>query len=308
MNPYYVTMCHQDDRARWLLARRCGWGASEAGKLMRSKKSFERALRDKTSDELPDLEGMARGVIGGLPPECTSVPPEVAAKHAGLLSIARGRLMEPWIVQAYGSKRGVPVAEWGSMLRSLRTPALCATPDAMQYCEGEFGVVEVKCVSTIDGFRTQERILQVQQQLWVSGFQRGTLVALELGRDYDMLLDDESDEQLLARAKKGKIEWLDIEMTEATMLGVAGVAERAQARVEQILPHTQEVAPDGADSAETTAELARHMLALAANGSGHGAELLRQTAEQYSLSEDHLALLDAIAKTATLLPTHSRHP
>ena len=175
----YRVVCCESDRERWLLERRQYLGASEIAIVL--------GLSPWSSPL--DLWARKRGLVPDLPPTDAQ---------------RWGRRLEDVVLAGYAEDTGRECHEWQELLVSQRWPWMSCTPDAWQAVDGERQILELKTSHAgaahewRDGDAPAHYLLQVQQQLAVTGYPRGTLACLIGGREL-RYLDIERDDEIIVR-------------------------------------------------------------------------------------------------------------
>lgn len=161
------------DREKWLIARRMGVGASEAGAIMGvSPWSSGIAVYAEKVDPDPPVETDQERLELGL-------------------------AMEPVIIDRYKKVTGRQAWNSGCLLRSKQWPWLTCTLDGTTTINGEPAVLELKNTQDRSGWSDgvpRHVWVQVQQQMAVTGYQKAAVAVLICGCDFktaDVLRDDE---------------------------------------------------------------------------------------------------------------------
>jgi putative phage-type endonuclease len=181
----FTRICGTDDRKAWLAARRSGVGASEAPSLFGC--GFRSAL-EVYMNKLEEGE-----------PEDVSTP------------LTRwGQRLEAVILDAFAEETGRRIEHGGQLLRSREWPWMLATLDAEQVCPKRAtpGTVEAKNTRYLagewdDGEIPRRIMIQMQQQLAVTGRDWGSVAVLRYGSDFqwrDVERDDAFIREVLVPA------------------------------------------------------------------------------------------------------------
>ncbi|MEQ8720982.1 MAG: YqaJ viral recombinase family protein [Sandaracinaceae bacterium] len=162
--PAFVVVCDESDRDRWLEERRKLITASRAAAI----------LGVGSYDETPlSIWAELTGRV-----EREPFTPEQLERFE------HGHLFEDPIAELAATREGWALERWQQLIRSTRWPWLGATPDYRVYASGRPGpgALQVKTVGPFADRAWEEGppvdvVVQVQQELAVSGYQWGAIAA-----------------------------------------------------------------------------------------------------------------------------------
>ncbi len=185
------------DRQAWLTIRRGGLGSSDAAAAvgLSPYRSPQDLWLDKTGR---NPGGPAEEVDGNGPPNW-------------------GRLLEPWVADAYARRTGNRIAPVSAILQHPAHPWMLADIDREVVGNAQVQILEIKTVGSHGARRWRGGVpedvrLQVQHQLGVTGQQAADIAVLLAGQRLEihrLERDDAAIERLIAR--EGRF-WHGVEM------------------------------------------------------------------------------------------------